>query len=181
MAFEIRSPTGDAATMIAKCFLTCAILTALGAMGCAGHVGSTNARSRPAMESLPTAPPPEPPPQEAPASDASTTPAPLPALAADEIRRVVRAKLPEVRACYDDVRRRLPTLTAVLTISWHIDADGRVPRASIVHSNAATPKLGECVRAIFLTMVFDNPDRTEADATWSFQFSPPESKVAFVP
>lgn len=53
------------------------------------------------------------------------------ALSKDEIQKVVRLHLPNVRQCYEKELQVSPTLETRLSISWLIGADGKVQEASV--------------------------------------------------
>lgn len=95
------------------------------------------------------------------------------AFSADEIRRVVNAHMGALRACYDSAREADGALRGSVSVSWHIGADGHVPRATIASSTAHNARMEGCITRVFRGMTFKNPDAMEADASWAFQFAPP--------
>jgi hypothetical protein len=84
-------------------------------------------RAAPASESAPAATEPEPP------------------LTRDEVRTVVRAKLPDVRGCFDLGLASDPTLGGRVALRFTIDAAGRVRDPSVVEDELATSEVADCL------------------------------------
>ncbi len=71
------------------------------------------------------------------------------ALDKDIIRRIVRAHINEVRACYNRGLELDPTLAGTLTVDFTIDAAGRVSAATEASTTVADRKVNACiVRAV---------------------------------
>jgi hypothetical protein len=77
------------------------------------------------------------------------------------------------RACYDSAREADPSLRGSVSVSWHIDGSGHVPRATIASSTAHNARMEGCITRVYRGMTFKNPDAMEAEASWAFQFAPP--------
>jgi hypothetical protein len=87
---------------------------------------------------------PDPPPPGEPVAPESE---PEPALTRDEIRLVVRAKLPEVRGCFDAGLAGDPTLGGRLALRFTIDAAGRVRDPTIVEDELSSDSVAACLIA----------------------------------
>lgn len=70
------------------------------------------------------------------------------------IRAVVRAHVPEVRACYEAGLARDPSLAGKLVLSFTIGTTGRVIASSIASSELADAAVGECIAAAALRWEF---------------------------
>ncbi|MFV8754883.1 AgmX/PglI C-terminal domain-containing protein [Nannocystaceae bacterium ST9] len=68
-----------------------------------------------------------------------------PPLSRDEVRLVVRAKLPEVRACFEASLAGDPTLAGRLALRFTIDANGRVRDPSIADDELGSVEVGVCL------------------------------------
>ena len=79
----------------------------------------------------------------------------------------------EIRACYDMALDSAPGLRGSVTASWHISAAGTVSRSSVASSTLGNGRVEGCVTRVIKGWVFKNPDAVEAEASWSFQFAPP--------
>jgi len=93
---------------------------------------------------------------------------------AEEIRRVVMSHTGQIRSCYDAVAETTPGLKGSVTVGWHIAGSGGVPRATIMSSSLNNGRVEGCVTRVIKGWTFKNPEAVEADASWSFTFSPPK-------
>jgi TonB family protein len=75
----------------------------------------------------------------------------------DIIRRVVRAHLAEVRACYNKGLTKDPTLAGKLTVTFTITPDGSVSSSRVKDSTVADPDVGSCVVAATKRWSFPEP------------------------
>lgn len=92
---------------------------------------------------------------------------------ADEIRRVVMSHLGQIRACYESALDANPGLKGSVTVSWHISANGSVPRATIASSTLNNTRVEGCMTRVVKGWTFKNPEGVEADASWGFGLTPP--------
>lgn len=63
----------------------------------------------------------------------------------DLIRRVVRAHLDEVRACYADGLTRDPTLAGRVVIRFTIASSGKVTESQVSESDLGDAAVGQCI------------------------------------
>jgi TonB family protein len=80
-----------------------------------------------------------------PQGSAQPEPEPEPPLTRDEIRLVVRAKLAEVRDCFDTGLASDPTLGGRVALRFTIDAAGRVRDSTIVEDQLASSSVAACL------------------------------------
>lgn len=80
-----------------------------------------------------------------PGDPAQTEPEPEPPLTRDEVRLVVRAKLPEVRECFDNGLAEDPTLGGRVALRFTIDAAGRVRDPMIAEDELASSSVATCL------------------------------------
>ena len=50
--------------------------------------------------------------------------------------------------CYQRRARRVPNLAGVVTVSWTVQANGRVANASVVHNGTGDEWLARCTRNV---------------------------------
>lgn len=63
----------------------------------------------------------------------------------DEIRRIVRQHIPEVRYCYERALIRDPALQGRVALRFVIGADGQVSQSTVGASTIASPEVGACI------------------------------------
>jgi TonB family protein len=95
-------------------------------------------------------------------------------LRADIVQRIVRAHLPEVRACDRAARSKDPKLAGRVTLELVIAASGKVSSASVGDSSVSDASLGEClVKAAKKKWRFPKPrDGAEVEISYPFSFAP---------
>ena len=109
-------------------------------------------------------PPPESPTDPEPESE--------PPLSRDEIRLVVRAKLPEVRACFDAGLVSEPTLEGRVALRFTIDAGGRVRAPEVVEDQLASSQVATCLIAALEHWQFPRPrEGRELTIVYPFHFT----------
>ena len=92
------------------------------------------------------------------------------------ILRVVRAHLPEIRACYEDGLRSHPDLAGRVVIRFSILGDGTVPSADVTASTLSDPAVGQCIAARVRTFVFPPIDRVGGiQVNYPFIFEAPSA------
>lgn len=84
-------------------------------------------------------------------------PDPDPPLTRDEIRLVVRAKLPEVRGCFEAGLVGDPSLAGRVALRFTIDAAGRVRDPTIVEDQLASGSVAACLLEQILAWQFPLP------------------------
>jgi hypothetical protein len=90
-------------------------------------------------------------------SEPEPTPESEPPLTRAEIRTVVRAKLAQVRACFDEGLAIDPTLGGVVELGFTIDAEGRVSDAELLTDELAQARVGECLLEQLPSWQFPRP------------------------
>lgn len=95
------------------------------------------------------------------------------------IRRIVRAHLAEVRACYNATLVHDPTAAGRVVMSFMIDGDGKVTVAAVRESEIADEALGKCLAAKILRWRFPvSADAGAAMVNYPFLFAVPEPDPA---
>ncbi|AKF03524.1 AgmX/PglI C-terminal domain-containing protein [Sandaracinus amylolyticus] len=83
---------------------------------------------------------------------------PLGSLPRETIRRVIRAHIGEVRACYERTLARRPDARGRVVVSFIIAPDGAVQSAAVGEDDIGDAELGECITGAVRTWVFPAPD-----------------------
>jgi outer membrane biosynthesis protein TonB len=89
----------------------------------------------------------------------------------EEIRKVVRAHIDEVRYCYNKVLETQPDAKAKLVVDFTIGGDGAVTKSSI-GSLEGSAELGSCVNAAVKTWKFPAPTGGEVAVSYPFVMEP---------
>lgn len=76
-------------------------------------------------------------------------------LSPTEIRRVIRSKMLELRACYEAARATQPTLAGRLSVRFTIGVDGAVTSTEVV--TGLEPAVDRCVARVVRAAVFPPP------------------------
>lgn len=92
-------------------------------------------------------------------------------LSKDEIRKVVREHIEEVRHCYNQVLEKQPEARAKLVVDFTIGSDGGVTRSNI-GSLEGPAELGPCVNAAVRTWKFPRPTGGEVAVSYPFVMEP---------
>lgn len=80
-----------------------------------------------------------------------------PALTREEIRLVVRAKLPQVRACFDDGLARAPGIGGRVLLRFTIGPDGRAASIIVDEDELGDAIVTDCLRAELSSWQFPRP------------------------
>jgi hypothetical protein len=80
-----------------------------------------------------------------------------PPLTREEIRLVVRAKLPQVRACFDAGLTRAPDIGGRVRLRFTIGADGRVVAITVDEDQLGDAGVTDCLRAELASWQFPRP------------------------
>ncbi|HET6582463.1 MAG TPA: AgmX/PglI C-terminal domain-containing protein, partial [Nannocystaceae bacterium] len=75
----------------------------------------------------------------------------------DIIRRIVRAHLGKIRACYETQLSTSPTLAGKVVVSFVIDPDGAVKSSSLKESTMGNADVDRCVLKAVKAMAFPKP------------------------
>jgi len=78
-------------------------------------------------------------------------------LGADIVRRIVHAHVNEIRHCYARELKHDTTLAGGLTVSFVIEADGKVRQAQVESAMPGGDGLGECLKKAFRRWTFPKP------------------------
>jgi hypothetical protein len=99
-----------------------------------------------------------------------------PPLTRDEIRLVVRAKMPQVRACFDAGLARAPDIGGRVVLRFTIGPDGRASSIAVDEDELAEPMVAECLCDELRSWQFPRP-RAGVPITiaYPFVFSSAES------
>ena len=89
----------------------------------------------------------------------------------DAIRKVVRAHLDEVRACYNEGLKRDPELAGRIVLGFVISAAGAVSQATIAESTVPDTQVGACVVSAAQTWVFPAPQGGSMSVTYPIVFA----------
>lgn len=92
-------------------------------------------------------------------------------LGKDEIRKVVRDNIHEIRTCYNAVLVKQPEAKAKLVVDFTIGGDGGVTKSAI-GSIEGPAELGQCVSAVVLAWKFPKPTGGEVAVSYPFLFEP---------
>lgn len=91
----------------------------------------------------------------------------------DIVRRIVRAHINEVRYCYTQALVKNPKANGMLTLTWTINADGKVSKAKVKSNKIKARGLGECVRRAITRWKFPKPTTGEPmTVVYPFSFEP---------
>ena len=80
-----------------------------------------------------------------------------PALTREEIRMVVRAKLPQIRACFEAGLATTPELGGRVLLRFAIAADGKAHAIEVVEDQLADPAVAACIVAAIPSWQFPRP------------------------
>jgi hypothetical protein len=99
-----------------------------------------------------------------------------PSLTREEIRLVVRAKLPNVRACFDAGLARAPDLGGRVLLRFTIGPDGRAGSIAVDEDELQDAIVTDCLRAELASWQFPRPrDGAAITITYPFVFSSADS------
>lgn len=92
-------------------------------------------------------------------------------LSKDEIRKVVRDNIHEIRWCYNKVLESAPEAKAKLVVDFTIGGDGAVTKSAI-GSLEGPAELGPCVSATVAKWRFPKPTGGDVAVSYPFLFEP---------
>jgi TonB family protein len=75
----------------------------------------------------------------------------------DIIRRIVRAHINEVRHCYNKLLVKEPTAEGKVTVSFTIDATGKVSVSSVTDNTTGNDDVAECIAKAVKRWTFPRP------------------------
>jgi outer membrane biosynthesis protein TonB len=75
----------------------------------------------------------------------------------DIVRRIVRAHINEIRACYSAGLLEQPTLTGKVVVDFTIAADGLVDASNVAETELADASVGECIAEAVMKWKFPKP------------------------
>jgi TonB family protein len=75
----------------------------------------------------------------------------------DIIRRIVRAHINEVRYCYNKLLVKEPTAEGKVTVSFTIDATGKVSASSVADNTTGNDDVAECIAKAVKRWTFPRP------------------------
>ena len=110
--------------------------------------------------------------QDAPGDDDDDSDAALPddASSREMVSRVIRSRLPAVRACYERQVRVSPSLDGRVVVGWTIDPRGRVRDAEVIDDTTGSDALGQCILRGLRGWVFPRRGGAEIKVTYPFVF-----------
>jgi hypothetical protein len=90
----------------------------------------------------------------------------------EAIRRVIRANLSSIRACYEKELNRHPDLMGKIVLTWEIGEQGRVISASTKSNELGNKDVADCITEKLKTWRFPEPPaNTTAEVSYPFLFS----------
>jgi hypothetical protein len=99
-----------------------------------------------------------------------------PPLTREEVRLVVRAKLPQVRACFDAGLVRAPDIGGRVLLRFTIGSDGRVRSVMVDEDELGDAVVTDCLRAELSSWQFPRPrDGVPITIAYPFVFSSADS------
>ena len=79
---------------------------------------------------------------------------------ANDLSRIIRAHRTELSQCYRRSLQADPAASGDLTVAFSIDADGKVPSATLTTDTVSKPALAKCVVKAFQRWKFPRPRGT---------------------
>jgi hypothetical protein len=165
-----RSPTLIYALVVAYAKLTFVVLSLAFMPACVGQSRGQGA-SPTRVESVDPGTPDE-------ATESASHPEiePGPPLTREEIRLVVRAKLPQVRACFDAGLVRTPDMGGRVLLRFTIGPDGRAGSITVDEDELGDAVVTDCLRAQLSSWQFPRPrDGVPITVAYPFVFSSADS------
>lgn len=99
-----------------------------------------------------------------------------PGLTREEIRMVVRAKLPQIRGCYQAGLARTPQLGGRTLLRFAIGPDGKAGEIEIVEDQLGDPEVASCLVTALASWQFPRPrDGSSIVISYPFSFSSEQS------
>jgi Ca-activated chloride channel family protein len=102
-------------------------------------------------------------------------------LAGDVIGRIVRQNFGRFRLCYEDGRRKDPSLEGLVKVRFVIDRSGAVSFAADAGSNLPDPMVVQCVVRGFGNLSFPQPEGGTATVVYPVSFKPGEGAAVHAP
>jgi hypothetical protein len=113
----------------------------------------------------------------APSTDASERPAgcgpaTLPPLKAQDIQKIVRARFPELRACYETVLKRAPNAEGRVAVNFEIDPVGDLFFSRVEEGTLPDAAAQKCVLEVFRGLHFPPPSGGKERVLYPISFAP---------
>jgi hypothetical protein len=90
----------------------------------------------------------------------------------DQIRKVVRGHISEIRYCYNEGLSRKPELAGKLTVDFEIAASGEVSKSSVSGSTLNDAPVESCIAAAVKSWKFPQPTGGSVDVSYPFALEP---------
>jgi hypothetical protein len=93
----------------------------------------------------------------------------------DDTNKVLQAKNPDIKACYDGYLKGNPGVGGKVTVNFEVETDqGKIQNVTIDKANTTAPDaLGDCVKQAITGLVVSPPDKKTGQATYVYEFSQP--------
>jgi len=88
-----------------------------------------------------------------------------------DIQRVVRARAPGIKFCYEKQLQRQPDLSGKVVAVWTIAPDGSVPRAYVSSSSLDDARVESCIRRRIRSWRFPKPAAGQCQVQYPFVFT----------
>jgi hypothetical protein len=90
-----------------------------------------------------------------------------------QILEAVRARKPDINACYEAALQKRPTLAGKVVVTWTITVDGRSENVALKSTTLGDPTAESCILAHVAKLVFPAPpNRIPAHVSFPFLFQP---------
>jgi hypothetical protein len=89
------------------------------------------------------------------------------------VARFVRARLPEIKGCYESELAKKPTLSGKVTMTWTIKVDGTVGGVGVADDTLGAPAVASCLKARVSAWRFPPPVGGSIDVNFPFVFQTP--------
>jgi hypothetical protein len=91
-------------------------------------------------------------------------------LSPEQIMRVVRQNMAQIRYCYETELQRQPSLRGRIEVAWRINLQGAVTTSRVGRSTMGNPRVEGCIVRQVRTWRFPQPDGGEVDVHFPFVF-----------
>ena len=94
-------------------------------------------------------------------------------LTAEEVMRVIKVNLNQIRNCYEKVLQRSPNKSGKMKVKFVVAANGRVSSAKVTSDSVRDARMGSCVTGAIKRWKFPNPrGGQKVDINYPFVFNP---------
>ena len=94
-------------------------------------------------------------------------------LTAEEVMRVIKVNLNQIRNCYEKVLQRSPNKSGKMKVKFVVAANGRVTSAKVTSDSVRDARMGSCVTGAIKRWKFPNPrGGQKVDINYPFVFNP---------